>query len=84
MKLMSIRYKAIKGYLEKVEMYFNKQENQKHRMDFVIKWAEYVRTHPDKEWSRQQNILINSLFNNAKNSKLTKEEYLKIKAEIRK
>ena len=57
--------------------------NDKDRMWFVEYWAEYVRTHPDKEWSRQQNILINSLMQNAKNSKLTKEEYLRIKGEIK-
>ena len=36
----------------------------------------------DKEWSRQQNILINSMMKNAKNSKLSPKEYLKIKGEL--
>lgn len=53
--------------------------NDQDRMWYVDYWADYVRTHPDKEWSKQQNILINSLVKNAKNSRLTKEEYLKIK-----
>ena len=57
------------------------KDNKKARVYFVKYWAEYVRTHPDKVWSKQQNILINSLFKNAKNSVLTKEEYLKIKGE---
>ena len=57
--------------------------NDEDRMWFVEYWANYVRTHPDKEWSRQQNILINSLMQNAKNSKLTKEQYLRIKGKIR-
>ncbi len=56
--------------------------NKQDRMWFVEYWANYVKTHPDKVWSKQQNILINSLFKNAKNSKLTKEEYLKIKGEL--
>ncbi len=34
------------------------------------------------QWSRQQNILINSMMKNAKNSKLTPKEYLKIKGEL--
>ena len=55
------------------------KDNKEERMNFVEYWAEYVRTHPDKDWSRQQNILINSLMQNAKNSKLTKEKYLRIK-----
>ena len=59
------------------------KDNKEERMNFVRYWAEYVRTHSDKEWSRQQNILINSLMQNAKNSKLTKEEYLRIKREIK-
>ena len=54
-----------------------------NRIRFVKFWAEYIRTHSDKEWSRQQNVLINSIMQNAKNSKLTKEEYLRIKWEIR-
>ncbi len=57
-------------------------DNRESRMFFVDYWAEYVRTHSDKDWSAQQNILINSMFENAKNSKLTKEEYLKIKGEL--
>mgnify|MGYP001608159987 CR=1 FL=1 len=57
--------------------------NDEDRMWFVEYWANYVRTHSDKEWSRQQNILINSLMQNAKNSKLTKEQYLRIKGEDR-
>ena len=30
------------------------------RRDFVKQWAEYVRTHPDEEWSAQQNKIIDS------------------------
>lgn len=36
------------------------KNNKEDRMNFVEFWAEYVRTHSDKEWSRQQNKLINS------------------------
>ncbi len=32
--------------------------NQEDRINFVKFWAEYVRTHPDKEWSEQQNVVI--------------------------
>jgi hypothetical protein len=56
--------------------------NKQDRLNFVKYWADYVRTHPDKEWSRQQNILINSIMQNAKNSKLTPKQYLKIKGEL--
>ncbi|MBI2653558.1 hypothetical protein HYX02_01980 [Candidatus Woesearchaeota archaeon] len=57
------------------------KDNREERMNFVEYWAEYVRTHSDKEWSKQQNILINSIMKNAKNSKLTPQQYLKIKGE---
>ena len=59
-----------------------RKQNNKDRMWFVEYWANYVKTHSDKEWSRQQNILINSLMKNAKNSKLTPKQYLKIKGEM--
>jgi hypothetical protein len=37
-----------------------KQRNFIERLGFINFWAEYVKTHPDKEWSKQQNMLINS------------------------
>ena len=58
------------------------RNNNEERMNFVEYWAEYVRTHSDKEWSKQQNVLINSIMKNAKNSKLTPKEYLEIKGEL--
>jgi hypothetical protein len=52
------------------------KENQKERFRFIDQWAEYVRTHSDKEWSRQQNVIINSCVRTAF---MTKEEYLAMK-----
>lgn len=51
-------------------------KNQEQRMKFVETWAEYVRTHPDLEWSRQQNVIINSCL---KSASLTKEQFLEMK-----
>ena len=53
-------------------------KNQNERMRFVDIWAEYVRTHSDKEWSRQQNIVINSSL---KSAVMTKEQFFKMKGE---
>ena len=39
-----------------------KAQNQKERLQFIEFWAEYVRTHSDKEWSKQQNFLIDSVI----------------------
>ncbi len=56
------------------------KNNREDRMNFVEYWAEYVRTHPDKEWSRQQKVLIDSQIKNAQELKIiTPKEYLKIK-----
>ena len=52
--------------------------NQKQRMKFVDYWAEYVRTHNDKDWSRQQNVIINSCI---KTTNMTKEQFLEMKKE---
>jgi hypothetical protein len=53
-------------------------KNQKERMRFVDKWAEYVKTHSDKDWSKQQNIVINSSL---KSASMTKEQFFKMKRE---
>ena len=54
----------------------NNRNNQKQRMKFIDFWAEYVRTHDDKDWSRQQNVIINSCIRNAR---ITKEQFLEMK-----
>jgi len=38
------------------------RNNKEDRLNFVKYWAEYVRTHNDRNWSRQQNAVINSQF----------------------
>jgi hypothetical protein len=54
------------------------EENEKERKEFVLKWAEYVRTHDDKDWSRQQNVIINSAL---KSANMTREQFFKMKKE---
>ncbi|OIO64741.1 hypothetical protein COY28_06360 [Candidatus Woesearchaeota archaeon CG_4_10_14_0_2_um_filter_57_5] len=46
--------------------------------EFIDLWAEYVRTHDDKDWSRQQNVIINSCI---RTSTMTREQYLRMKQE---
>lgn len=58
------------------------KDNKEDRLNFVRYWADYVRTHPDKVWSKQQNILINSAIKNARAVKLNAKQYLKLKGEI--
>lgn len=37
-----------------------KAQNARERLEFIKFWVDYIKTHSDKEWSRHQNILINS------------------------
>ena len=38
----------------------SQRQNAEERRAFIRRCAEYVRTHDDEEWSRQQNKLIDS------------------------
>ena len=58
------------------------KDNREARMNFVNYWAEFVKTHPDKEWSAQQNKLINSMLQSAKANPLTPRQYLELKGEV--
>lgn len=57
------------------------KNNREDRMNFVEYWADFVRSNPDKVWSKQQRILIDSMMQNAKQFPLSAEEYLKMKGE---
>ena len=52
------------------------------RLEFIDKWANYIRTHSDKEWSTQQRVLIDSQIR-CKKQLIDVNEYLKIKAHKR-
>lgn len=41
------------------------ERSVEERRTFIKQWAAYVREHEDKEWSRQQNVLINSQLRRA-------------------
>lgn len=40
--------------------------NREYRLDRVREWAAYVRTHPDEEWGRQVNTLVNAQIESAR------------------
>ena len=40
--------------------------NKEDRLNFIEFWADYIRTHTDEEWSRQQNVLIDSVIKSAR------------------
>lgn len=64
------------------EIKTDKIRNFRDRIWFIKYWANYVKTHSDKEWSKGQAILIDSQFQSArdfyKNLKKT-EKVKKIK-----
>jgi len=60
---------------EKREFMKPGKTNKEDRINFVRFWANYVRTHSDKEWSRQQNVLIDSQIESAHN--VIKKKYEK-------
>lgn len=41
----------------------DKEKNKIERLEFVKFWANYVKTHSDKKWSKQQKIVIDSQIN---------------------
>ncbi len=57
------------------------KRNREDRMKFVEFWAEFVRSNPDKVWSEQQAVLINSQLRNK--PMISVEEYLMMKNELR-
>lgn len=48
------------------ELEEERERNREQRRAFVKRWAEYVKTHDDREWSRQQNTVIDSQLKMAK------------------
>ncbi len=49
------------------------------RLEFVRQWVNYMKSHTNKVWSRQQTMLINSMLKGADQNK---ERYLKRKAAV--
>ena len=56
-------------------------ENSNQRKWFVKYWANYMKSVPNKEWSRQQNIVIDSQLMSATKDR---DRYMKIKNAMRK
>jgi len=51
--------------LNSQEFEADQRRNTEQRRAMIKRWAEYVRTHDDEEWSRQQNRLIDSQLQSA-------------------
>ena len=59
--------------MEKTKIFMKPgKNNQEDRMNFIKFWTEYIKAHSDKEWSMQQNKLINSQLRSARQMKRVK------------
>jgi hypothetical protein len=56
-----MKVKDVKFDLEELKKW--KKQNSKERLSFVRYWVEYMKSHSDREWSRQQNVIIDSQIN---------------------
>lgn len=72
---------SLKSRLEKI-LDPGKGKSSEERMAAVIKWAEYVKTHSARDWSRMHNRLIDNSIKKMRALKLTPRQYLEIKGEI--
>lgn len=59
-----------------MELKFDKEKNFQERLWFLHHYSNWVKSVPNKVWSRQQADFINSLFLNGKNYSLSLEDYL--------
>ena len=55
--------------------------NRESRLKFVQFWANYVKTHPDSDWSRQQRVIIDSQIRGARDWKWKIEDFMHMKGE---
>lgn len=61
-----------------------KRKNFKERRWFIKYWANFIRTHPDKQWSRGQAILINSQIQGARDYVRKARERRKVRVDAEK
>ena len=59
-----------------------KSKNILDRHGFIEYWVQYMRKHTDQEWSREQNMLINSVLKSCHQP--SREEYLRLKDKCKK
>ena len=67
-----------------MELSFDRVAHRQERLTFIRTYAAWVRRTPNAEWSRQQALLINSFFENARNTPLSSRVYLERVADRKK
>jgi len=59
-----------------MELKFDRKKNFEERLWFVHHYADWVKSVPNRVWSREHALFIDSLMLNAQNFTLSREEYL--------
>lgn len=70
--------------VKNMELKFDKEKNFQERLWFLHHYSNWVKSVPNKVWSRQHADFINSLFLNGQNYSLSPKEYLEMVAAGRK
>ena len=67
-----------------MELKYDRNKNFQQRIEFIHMYADWVKSVPNKIWSKQQADFINSLILNSKNFSLSAEQYLTLLSKARK
>jgi hypothetical protein len=59
--MVAIKAKEMKIDIKELKEF--KRKNAEERLRFIDYWADYMKKHPDKVWSKAQNIVIDSQIN---------------------
>lgn len=56
------------------------ERNRERRIQAVERWVEYIEEHPPEVWGPQQNRLVNSQLESARETGLDAEHYRRVEA----
>ena len=55
------------------------ERNRELRLDAIRRWVEFIEEHPPEVWGPQQNRLVNSQLQSARESGLDADHYRRVK-----
>jgi hypothetical protein len=56
------------------------ERNRQERIDGIKRWVEYMRAHPPEVWGPQQNRVVNSQLESARETGLSTEHVRRVRA----
>lgn len=54
------------------------RQNRKQRVESIKRWVRYVKENPPEKWGEQQNTLVNSQLEAARESGVSAEQYRRV------